>query len=485
MKKIVIFSFCFTFLNAEHYFVTKNGNDNNSGLSREESFLTIQHAADIVQKGDTVSVYNGEYNGFYVEEEAEELKPVYFIAEEDNVRITARNTMTPDGINIENSSYIFVEGFKIIGIERAGIRIAQSNNITLNGNFCSHNGRWGIFTGFADNVSIEYNECEFSQEEHGIYVSNSADNPHIRFNLSHDNYQCGIHMNGDESMGGDGLITNAIVESNIVYENGIGGGSGINCDGVANSYIYNNLIVDNHTSGISLYRIDASNGSFNTKIYNNTIVNAEDGRWCININTSSTNDTVLNNILINLNPSRGSISIDNSSLNGFYSDYNLVVDRFSNDWGETTVSLSEWQSSGFDTHSQIADDRKDIFVDYTNNNYHLKSSSQAIDKGTNYVDYIVKYDIEDVKRDKIYDIGAYEYVKSGIDEYKKKIAVNRIYLNNLKPGDRINIYNVNGIKIYSSVARKSYVELNSGSLCPGIYFISINSNQRKHLLLIK
>ncbi len=67
-----------------------------------------------------------------------------------------------------------------------------------------------------------------------------------------------------------------------------GGGSRINMDGVINSIVRDNLLYDNHASGISLYHIDAATGSTGDIVVNNTIVNAADGRWCVNINSDST-----------------------------------------------------------------------------------------------------------------------------------------------------------------------------------------------------
>jgi len=94
-------------------------------------------------------------------------------------------------------------------------------------------GTWGIFTGFSYNILIENNNCSNSQDEHGIYHSNSGDYPIIRGNTCHHNNGCGIHMNGDISMGDDGIISYALVEGNTIYENGFDGGSGINGDGVS------------------------------------------------------------------------------------------------------------------------------------------------------------------------------------------------------------------------------------------------------------
>jgi Protein of unknown function (DUF1565). len=132
-------------------------------------------------------------------------------------------------------------------------------------------------------VTIENNVCTRSAQQHGIYVSNSGDNPVVRGNVCWGNFSCGIHMNGDASQGGDGIISGALVENNVLYNNGAGGGSGINCDGVQNSTIRNNLIYNTHASGISLYRIDGGGPSSGNLVVNNTVLVAADGRWALNV----------------------------------------------------------------------------------------------------------------------------------------------------------------------------------------------------------
>ena len=67
----------------------------------------------------------------------------------------------------------------------------------------------------------------------------------------------------------------------MIYDNGRGGGSGINGDGVQNSVIRNNLIYNTHASGISLYRIDGGGGSSGNLVINNTVLVAGDGRWAL------------------------------------------------------------------------------------------------------------------------------------------------------------------------------------------------------------
>lgn len=344
--------------------------------------------------------------------------------------------------------------------------------------------------GFADYAVIENNLCMYSQQEHGIYFSNSADHPIIRYNTCHHNNANGIHMNGDESMGGDGLITDATVECNIIYENGIGGGSGINCDGVAESRIFNNLLYMNHASGISLYCIDASAGSYNNKIYNNTIINATDARWCLNINTDSYGDTVYNNILINLHPWRGSISIDVSSLPDFWSDYNVLVNSMSNDGGNSAITLAAWQVLGYDPHSMLADPLDSLFADWSSGDYHLRAGCQATDSGTDQVLPIVQYDLDGVLRPQglAFDIGVYEHPQTGIiraginkvnpSPYRVYQQAQSIIFKNLNMGDGIAIFDLTGRNVHcaENITTGIY-RVCTKSFSNGVYFYVITSAQ--------
>jgi parallel beta-helix repeat protein len=506
MRKIVLmvtlFSILTCSLHATTFYVAHWGDDAYNGLSWDSAFATLQCAADIVSAGDSVLTANGDYVGFDLRTGGNPSQPIVFSAFADSVFITVENSSTPDGINIENADWVVIDGFNVVGITRAGIRVALSEHVTIRNNHCTQNGRWGIFTGFADYAIIERNECSYSANEHGIYFSNSADHPIIRYNMCHHNYSCGIHMNGDESMGGDGLITDATVSCNIVFENGTGGGSGINCDGVAESRIFNNLLYMNHASGISLYQIDGAAGSYNDKIFNNTIINASDGRWCININTNSTGDTILNNILINLHSWRGSISIDSSSISGFFSDYNIVVDRFSDDGGNSNMTLAQWQSLGYDTHSMLADPLDSIFVDWQVGDYHLLQDAQAVDSGSAAVSSIVQYDLDSIPRPQGagFDIGAYEYSGSGIDEYSNTVDLFRncivscakqVLFGNLRPGDRMWVYDVSGREIAASgPIEGNHYYWDASSCCAGLYFYHIQERgaekvQKGKIVLIR
>jgi hypothetical protein len=241
---------------------------------------------------------------------------------------------------------------------------------------------WGIFTGFVNDLLIENNETSGSVEQHGIYVSNSGDRPVIRNNYSWGNHDAGIHMNGDLSQGGDGIISGALISGNRIYNNGLGGGSGINMDGVQNSRIENNLLWNNHSSGISLYDIDGAAGSSGNVVVNNTIHQSADGRWALNIQSGSTGNAVRNNILLSQHSFRGAIDISSDSLAGFTSDYNAVISRFTADGGDSILSLSQWQSAtGQDAHSFVTMPAA-LFANWTAGDYHLKAGSPAINHGT-------------------------------------------------------------------------------------------------------
>ncbi|HEY8517101.1 MAG TPA: right-handed parallel beta-helix repeat-containing protein [Candidatus Binatia bacterium] len=365
---------------AADYWVRNGGNDANDGLSIATAWATLVHAATRVAPGDTVHVLDGDYQGFYLTRSGAPGAPITFRAEGPNVRITANNPITPDGINLEGASHVVIDGFVVNERTRAGIRAVLGSHVTVRNCKLGWNGRWGILTGFVDDFVAEHNEAHHSQIEHGIYVSNSSDRPIVRNNLIWSNNANGIHFNGDASLGGDGLIEDALVEGNVIWDNGRGGGSGINMDGGTRSTIRNNLLFDNHASGISLYRIDASAGAKDNLVINNTIIQASDARWAININNGSTGNTLHNNILYSFHSFRGVISIDASSRPGFSSDYNSVMSRFSADGGDTIVSLAAWQALGYDVHSFVATPAQHFVA--PGSDFHLLPTSPAVDAGT-------------------------------------------------------------------------------------------------------
>lgn len=404
---------------ANTYYVSTTGNNNNPG-TEQLPWQTIQYAVDHVSPGDTILVASGTYAGCRITRSGTANAPCTLKAAPGASVLI--NSLSPANrhqslIEIENFdavvSYWIIDGFEVANGARYGIDLRFTDHVTVQNCRAYGSRLTGIFLAFCYYPLIQNNES-YSNGEHGIYQSNSGDNPTIRSNNLHHNFAAGLHMNGDRNFTpGDGIISFAIVEKNIVWENGTGGGSGINCDGVSDSIIRNNLLYNNRASGISLYAIDGAEGSSRNRVYNNTIVMPSNGRWCINIpastegQTNPTGNKIKNNILYNAHSFRGAITIYSGSASGFESDYNIIIPRFSADDGDTNMNLSQWQARGYDLHSATAT-LDQLFIDPAALNFRLKTTSPAQDFGTVLAD--VTEDIEGVARPQgsKHDAGCYE-----------------------------------------------------------------------------
>jgi len=392
------------------YYVDPGGSDDTGDGSAAYPWQTIQHAAAQVAAGDTVLINPGTYTGgITVDTSGTASQQITFRANGVGVVIEGSGGER-DAFFVDQADYVVVEGLTVQHADRAGLRISWSDHVTVRDCVFADNGTWGVFTDFSDYTLIEGCESYGAVDEHGIYISNSSDYPTIRGNRLHHNASCGLHMNGDASMGGDGIISHGLIEQNVVYENGTSGGSGINMDGVSDSIVRNNLLYDNHASGISLYQIDGGSGSMNNRVLNNTILMPTDGRWAINIpGVGDVGNKVFNNIIYSDHSWRGSILIAVPGLPGFESDYNVVVDRFSVDDGNNRIALSEWQAYGYDLHSFVASPTQ-LFVDPAHDDYHLTADSPAVNAGTALADVTDDLDGNARPTGPLYDIGAYEYV---------------------------------------------------------------------------
>ena len=405
------------------YYVTMDskGGSDAAGGTAQAPWATLQHAADTVQAGDTVIVRPGDYTGFWLQSSGTELLPIRFSAL-DGANIIFPATDKAYGINLENWQEgggihdVVVEGFTIEQMPTVGIRIAgtpdsPAHHITLRHNICRCNGRWGIFSGFVDYMTVEYNQCSKSVDEHGIYLSNSGDFNIARGNICYGNAGGGIQFNADASQGGDGIMSEALIEGNICFDNGTKGGAALNMDGLQDSVIRGNLLYNNHASGITLFSQDGL-AAKNNVVTCNTIIQAMDpmSRWCIRIANASTGNTVINNILWSRHSFRGAIDIDLDCLPDFSSDYNLVIDKFSRD--DTFLSLLEWQSiTGQDSHSVMMVDES-FFHDAAADDYHITLTAPAEGIGIDHPDN-PPLDFDGVPRpqpvfDGVIDAGCYE-----------------------------------------------------------------------------
>ena len=92
----------------------------------------------------------------------------------------------------------------------------------------------------------------------------------------------------------------------------------MNFDGLQNSVIENNLLFNNHTSGIVLFQEDGATASIGNPVVNNTVVMASDATAAIRVLDGSTKNVIFNNILL------GGSQIDSQSESGMQMDFNIV-----------------------------------------------------------------------------------------------------------------------------------------------------------------
>ncbi len=308
--------------------------------------------------------------------------------------------------------YWIIDGFEIKDAYRSGIDARNTDHITVQNCYVHDNGTngraTGIFFAFSNYPTVRNSESAYNSE-HGIYQSNSGDYGAFLGNRLHHNDMSGLHLNGDASMGGDGVVSYSRIENNMFFENGSRGGSAINMDGASDSVIINNLIYNNHASGISLFKIDGAEASSRNVIYQNTIVMPADGRWAINMpGDGSPRDNVLrNNVLFHAHASRGAISIDKNRAPGFNSDYNVVISRFSLTDQSSTVDLNDWRAAGFDDHSRISSPSAS-FVSASAADFHPSSTSPLRNAGQAHS--MANTDLDGRARDSqnTPDVGCYE-----------------------------------------------------------------------------
>lgn len=361
-------------------------------------------------------VADGNYKGFdAVSIGSESAAPTVIKAMGSNAVITPTNDRGSNNkYNIQCwlCTNFVIDGLRTFHATTAGLRIIECTNVTIRNGVFGDNQDWGIVTSHSDDLVLEYNECYGSITQHGIYVANSGDRPIVRGNRLHDNAGSGLRSNGDVAQGGDGIISGALYENNITYNNGVLGGAAMNLDGLQDGTIRNNLIYNNHSTGIALFRGGGAAGPKGMRVLNNTIILPADGRYNLRITDVIGPLTVRNNILYNANTAKGPFSWNTSGDAAFTdSDFNAFGGgRYVSTDGEATrLSLDSWIASGYETHSIPSATLPALLADAAASDYQLAANSPAIDRGVTLID--VPDDVLGRLRPQgpSTDIGAYEF----------------------------------------------------------------------------
>ena len=425
------------------YWVSPSGSDSNNG-SATSPYATLQHSMMSLQPGDTLDVEPGTYAGFIVGWDTQPAssgdpygtidgtagQPITIQADPSaapgSVIINARNNETQFGIDLEpGSNYITISGITVNGSSGGlaeypnhggGIKVCGSNNIVENSTVTNIDYGFGITTTEANNVLLLDNTISNihaqgnSEQGHGIYIANNTVGAVVDGNVISDCDYIGILVNGDLGDSGNppGLVQNALIENNVIHDNGQ---NGISADGLEGSTIENNLIYNYANYGICLYQIDAGGPSQNNVIVNNTIDSGTSTGTggSIRILDGSTGNTILNNILLDGSSVVYRISADSQS--GTVSNHNIVPNGAQVQSEDTGAEepFSQWQSSTGQDHNSLTATPSQLFVNPSGNNYQLSSASPAIGVGTSTD--APSTDILGNPRPSSngYDIGAYVY----------------------------------------------------------------------------
>ncbi|MCF8128796.1 MAG: right-handed parallel beta-helix repeat-containing protein [Deltaproteobacteria bacterium] len=364
------------------YYVDPDGNDTFDG-SRANPWKTIRHAVGTVVAGDTVLINPGTYlvdQQISITTSGTASNPITFKGNGVGVVVDLRSCDAKNCLEIFFADYIVIDNLTVyasLDPNSRGIRLTHAQGCKISNNTVSGANHANLFCSLSDHVTFINNEAFGGAI--GIYMADSSDYPTIKGNRLHDNTAIGLHMNGDINSGGDGTISHALVDSNMIYNNGA---TGINLDGVTLSTFQNNLVYGNTYRGIAFFQQDGAVPSNDNEALQNTIITPAGAYYGIGLNYGANRNSFYNNIIL----TEGSVpSFSSTSSTGelqITSNHNLLPDQ--GRVAETSngrFSFSEWQAIGYDTQS-VTESLTQTFQDPAGADYQLKPGSPAIDAGT-------------------------------------------------------------------------------------------------------
>jgi len=352
-----------------HYVDGTAGNDANPGTS-SAPWRTIQHAADVMNPGDTVVVNDGVYTGGanVVTVSRSGTASEWLVlraAHRWGAVIDGQGNSSYVGIEI-NGKYIRVEGFEVRNTSRYGIDAYNGHDIAVVGDdihdvghVCTDDvgGRVGV-DAYARNLTIERNLIHdvgrLGPGEQGCSPSTTA----------WQNHDHGIYQGSEYA----GQSDNLVIRNNVFYH---------------------------FTHGWAVQRYEGSGTIVNgLSILNNTFVGANpwrDGQ--IIIATGVNNLVIENNIFYQ--PTTAGVWFDTGGLSNVTLSDNLSFGA------AVSEGLSGMTSSG---NLGNVDPR---FVNPSGLDFHVQSGSPAIGAGMTLSN--VPNDFDGVVRSGAYTIGAYQF----------------------------------------------------------------------------
>lgn len=264
----------------------------------------------------------------------------------------------------------------------SGVNHIRFHNIEVKSSYVGGDSTTSNSLGFqGGGTFIEVLNCNIHNlSNYGFYVF--GQNWLIEGNRIHDNAGYGIQVYNS----GHSDVSNNTVSNNVIYANG--GGYRVLTGGLilasgSNNLAYNNIFYGHKDGGASV-QIGYTNGGTNNRLYNNIVYGGQGPG--INVDSSASGSQVKNNIVYNNNGG----GITNSS-------------------ASTTFANNLCGAAG--TGCAYVGDPN--FVDPAGRDFHLQSTSPAINKGVTLTEFSTDIDGNSRPQGIAWDIGAGEYLSGG------------------------------------------------------------------------
>jgi parallel beta-helix repeat protein len=512
MKKTIVFITILLSLsgalNAGNYFVSPSGSNDNSGLSLDDAFKTIQYAADFAMPGDTIWVNDGIYH------EAVTITNSGF----ENLWITFKAINKHKAV-VSNSwgdcfkvdaNYIVIDGFTLTTSAMYGSGIAGvqgRHHLTAINNYIHDCGQSGIQSWGNDYLTIENNITTrngwiMPHAGSGISIYGgfrSDDKPGIR-NIIRNNISFS-NDNGPNTAktDGNGIIIDDLICSQDWHDPNVCKPNDYNS---VKTLVEGNLCFNNGGRGIQIFL------SINVIVRNNTLFHnstrQDESTWRGEIGVSNSDSlTIVNNIAVCNTKMEAPISRHNSAYLfaqfGGHSTKNIV---FKNNIGFNTANPTDqsYRNLVGTTNVIFADNllaTDPLFmmasIDSTLANFRLSPESPAIDRGTIEFGYH-PYDLDGNNRliGAGIDLGCYEsFYHTGMGSPILRKGNFEIYPN---PSDVLLTLRNNSDHFTGNISArivdisgKTAMELsfedspihhiNISSLIPGVYFLQAHNHE--------
>jgi len=451
---------------AATYYVDQNhpaASDTNPGTV-SLPWLTIQKAANTIIAGDSVYIKEGIYNEQVIPQNSGNPGNyiTYLAYPGDTVTIDGTGIPLPDWyglLDITGKSYIEVTGLRVINSTDAGILAWESNHILIENNYTYNTVSSGIGVWICSNIIIDGNEVELACNDGMQECITVAGTDTFEIMNNH------VHHGGPGTNGGEGIDAKDGSSNGIIYKNYVHDMDmnrlGIYVDAwdkhTYNIDVYQNIV---HNCAHGIVAASEAGGLLENVIIHNNIAynNEEVGIWIANWSSAPQQPMkdiyVINNTIFNNgNEWGGGISVMNSDADNvvirnnicsqnllfqiviedapqnFFVDHNLI-DGYMGYFGEI-----------FGSDSVVGDPR---FVDSVGADFHLQESSPAINTGSSVDAPNFDFDENTRPQGAGYDIGAYEYVMTGVDEQSMgkqlMFMLYQNYPNPFNPTTRITYY---------------------------------------------